>query len=375
MEIFMKKIISILLTIVLFVGCASFTFAEDDNTVTGTLSLVSFNVDGIPIPAAFSSTKRDPIKATKLIAQQINASGCDLLSVQEDFNLHAILEKNLDMDCATLTSGGVAVGDGLNLFSKYPIYNVGRVPWRTAYGVYDCGSDELTPKGILYCTVEISEGVFIDVYNIHADAWEDENSMLAKADQFDQLIELVEEHSGTDRAVILTGDFNTNYSVFREGYKNGQYKIDLCQKLLDNFIGHGFKDAWVEYNNGGNYDFTYGEMYARYGCDYPRVWDTLDHVYFRDGAGVSFELLEAVYDGFDCDEISWDGHLSDHAAVRTKLAYTVDLNEVKPLESKQTEVFNLSEYILTAIKTISSVLFKAIVNIPELIKNGIGWIK
>ena len=162
----MKKIISILLAVVLFVGCTSLAFAENDNTIKGTLNLVSFNVDGLSIPAALSSTKRDPIKATGLIAKQINASDCDILSVQEDFNLHPILEKNLDMKYATLTSGGVAVGDGLNVFSKYPVYNVGRVPWRTAYGVYDCGSDELTPKGILYCTVEIADGVFIDVYNI-----------------------------------------------------------------------------------------------------------------------------------------------------------------------------------------------------------------
>lgn len=371
----MKKIISILLAVVLFVGCTSLAFAEDDNTINGTLNLVSFNVDGLPIPAALSSTKRDPIKATGLIAKQINASDCDILSVQEDFNLHPILEKNLDMKYATLTSGGVAVGDGLNFFSKYPVYNVGRVPWRTAYGVYDCGSDELTPKGILYCTVEIADGVFIDVYNIHADAWEDEKSMLAKADQFDQLIELVEEHSGTDRAVILTGDFNTNYTVFRAGYQNGTYKIDLCQKLIDNFVSKGFKDAWIEYNVDGNYDITYSEMWERYGCDYQRTWDTLDHVYYRDGAGVSFELLEAVYDSFDCDGISWNGHLSDHAAIRTKLAYTVNPDEIKPIESKNTETFNLSDYIMTAVKTITKVLFKAIINIPELIKNGIGWIK
>lgn len=371
----MKKIISILLTVVLFVGCTSLAFAEDDNTVTGTLNLVSFNVDGLPIPAALSSTKRDPIKATKLIAKQINASDCDFLSAQEDFNLHPILEKNLDMEYATLTSGGVAVGDGLNFFSKYPIYNVGRVAWNSAYGVYDCGSDELTPKGILYCTVEIADGVFIDVYNIHADAWEDEKSMQAKSDQFDQLIELVEEHSGTDRAVILTGDFNTNYTVFRAGYQNGTYKIDLCQKLIDNFIGHGFKDAWIEYNLDGNYDVTYAELWEKYGCEYPRNWDTLDHVYYRDGVGVSLELIEAVYDSFDSDEITWDGHVSDHAAVRAKLQYTVNPDEVKPLESKQTEKFNLFDYIFSAIKTISKALIKAIVNLPELIKNGIGWIK
>lgn len=371
----MKKLISILLAVILVFGCSVFAFAEDDNTVTGILNVVSFNVDGLPIPSALSSTKRDPIKATELISRQINASDCDILSVQEDFNLHPILEKGLDMQYATKTSGGVAVGDGLNFFSKYPIYNVGRVPWRSSYGVYDCGSDELTPKGILYATVEIADGAYIDVYDIHADAWEDEKSMQAKADQFDQLIELVEEHSGTDRAVILTGDFNVNYTVFRAGYQNGTYKIDLCQKLIDNFIGHGFKDAWIEYNVGGDYDVTYAEMWEKYGCEYPRNWDTLDHVYYRDGAGVSFELLEAVYDGFDCDEITWDGHLSDHAAVRTRLSYTVNTDELKPLENKQVESFNLGKYIVNAIVTLSRSLLKAIINIPELIKNGIGWIK
>ena len=116
-------------------------------------------------------------------------------------------------------------------------------------------------------------------------------------------------------------------------------------------------------------------MWERYGCDYQRTWDTLDHVYYRDGAGVSFELLEAVYDSFDCDGISWNGHLSDHAAIRTKLAYTVNPDEIKPIESKNTETFNLRDYIMTAVKTITKVLFKAIINIPELIKNGIGWIK
>lgn len=371
----MKKIISILLTVILFLSCTAVAFAEENNTVTGTLNVVSFNVDGLPIPSFLSSTKRNPIEATKLIAKQINASDCDILSVQEDFNLHGILEKNLSMEYATLTSGGVAVGDGLNVFSKFPVYNVGRVPWRTAYGVYDCGSDELTPKGILYCTVEIADGIFVDIYNIHADAWEDDKSMEAKADQFDQLIELVEEHSGSDRAVILTGDFNTNYTVFRAGYQNGTYKIDLCQKMLDDFIGHGFKDSWIEYNVDGNYDITYAQMWERYGCEYPRNWDTLDHVFYRDGAGVTFRLEEALYDSFDCDEITWNGHLSDHAAVRTRLTYTADPDNVKPLEIKQSEKFNLSEYILTSMKKITKVLWLAIINIPDLIKNGIGWIK
>lgn len=371
----MKKILSVLLAIIMIMSCVIFAGAEDAEQITGNINVISFNVDGLPVPSFLSSTKRNPLKATKLIAQQVNASGCDILCAQEDFNFHNTLKNNLDMDYATLTSGPAAIGDGLNIFSKYPVYNVGRVAWDSAYGVFDCGSDELTPKGILYCTVEIADGVFVDVYTLHADAWEDEQSMIAKSEQFDQLIELIEEHSGTDRAVLLTGDFNTNYSVFREGFKNGNYKTDLYTKLMENFIGHGFKDAWIEKNTDGVYDFSYGEMYNKYGCAYPRVWDTLDHIYYRDGAGVSLELVDAFYDDFNCDGITWDGYLSDHAAVRTTFKYTVNPDEVKPVEEKATETFSLNDYMLTVVSKIAHALMLCIINIPNLIKNGIGWIK
>lgn len=349
--------------------------ASAENETEGTLNIVSFNVDGLPVPSFLSSTKRKPLKSTKIMAEQIDAADCDILCAQEDFNFHRTLRNGLDMDYATLTSGGAGIGDGLNIFSKYPIYNVNRVAWDSAYGIYDCGSDELTPKGILYCTVEIEDGVFVDVYTLHADAWEDDNSMTAKAEQFDQLIELIETVSGMERAVILTGDFNTNYAVFREGYKNGNYNVDLCQKLMDNFIGHGFKDAWIEYNNDGNYDFTYSEMYNRYGCQYPRVWDTLDHVFYRDGAGVSLELLSAVYEDFDTDEVTWAGHVSDHSAVKTNFKYTVNRDEIKAPESLETENYNFFKSVFTGAVRIFELVFKAIVNLPSLFENGIGWIK
>lgn len=371
----MKKAVSIILAIIIITGCTIFANAQDSEPITGNLNVISFNVDGLPVPSFLSSTKRNPLKATKLIAQQINQSGCDILCAQEDFNFHNTLKYNLNLKYSTISSGMAAIGDGLNIFSKYPVYNVGRAPWESAYGVFDCGSDELTPKGILYCTVEIAEGVFVDVYTLHADAWEDEKSMIAKAEQFDQLIKLIEEHSGTDRAVILTGDFNTNYAVFREGYNRGQYKTDLYTKLMENFIGHGFKDAWIEKNTDGRYDFTYDEMYKKYGCQYNRTWDTLDHIYYRNGAGVSFELLDAFYDDFDCEGIDWNGHLSDHAAVRATFKYTVNPDEVKAPEQKATETFSLSERISTVISKIFNALVLCLINIPSLLENGIEWIK
>ncbi len=370
----MKKGFCLLLAAVM---CLSFAVcaAAEETTVTKPLNVISFNVDGLPIPTFLSSTKRPAAEATRLIARQVNEAGCDILCAQEDFNYHGILSRELELQNRTVTSGPAVVGDGLNVFSRYPIYNVRRVAWDSAYGVFDCGSDELTPKGVLVCTVEIGDGAFIDVYTLHADAWEDDASMLAKAAQFDQLAALIDEVSGTDRAVLLTGDFNTNYSTFRDGYKAGHYNIDLCQKLIDNFVSNGFKDAWIEANTGGNYAFTYAEMKEKYGCDYPRTWDTLDHIYYRDGAGVTLTLEDAFYDDMDCGEITWQGHLSDHAALRAAFTVTIDRSQAKAPETLVKERARPLRDLLHAAASIGRTVWVALTHLPDLWKNGIGWIK
>ena len=370
----MKKIIALTLALALCVCGTVLTRAADNEIVTKRLNVISFNVDGLPIPSFLSSTKRPAGKATRLMAQEINKAKCDILCAQEDFNYHGILARQLDMPYRTRTSGPAVIGDGLNVFSKYPIYNVERVAWDDAYGIFDCGSDELTPKGILYCTVEVEDGAFIDVYTLHADAWEDEQSMYAKASQFDQLLRLIESRSA-DRAVLLTGDFNVNYSIFRAGYKNGSYPVDLCQKLLDNFIANGFSDAWIEKNHDGDYEVDYGQMREKYGCEYPRTWDTLDHVFYRSGKGVTLTLESAAYDGFDCDGIDWPGHLSDHAAVRTTFAVTVDKAVASAPDTLKTEPLRPVSYLFHAVAAVVTTLWTVFAHLPDLWKNGIGWIK
>ena len=370
----MKKCLCWLLAITLCFGfavCAS----SEDAAVEKTLNVISFNVDGLPIPSFLSSTKRPAREATRLLARQVNAAGCDVLCAQEDFNYHGVLSRELDMPYRTVTSGPAVVGDGLNVFSKYPIYNVRRVAWDTAYGVFDCGSDELTPKGILVCAVDLGDGAFVDVYTLHADAWEDDDSMLAKAAQFDQLARLIDEYSGTDRAVLLTGDFNTNYSTFREGYRAGHYNVDLCQKLLDNFVANGFRDAWIEANTGGNYDFTYAEMKEKYGCDYPRTWDTLDHIYYRDGAGVTLTLEDAQYDDMDCDAVTWQGHLSDHAALCATFTVAIDKALAKAPDTLEKEQPRPLRHLFDAVRSVLGTIWTALAHLPDLWQKGIGWIK
>ena len=53
----------------------------------------------------------------------VNKSGYDIICVQEDFGYHDTLAATMtDYPYQTYTSGGVPVGDGLNVFSKYRLY-------------------------------------------------------------------------------------------------------------------------------------------------------------------------------------------------------------------------------------------------------------
>jgi hypothetical protein len=56
----------------------------------------------------------------------------------------------------------------LNTISDYSWVDYRRIKWNTCSDA--SGSDCLTPKGFTFMRWNPSEGVFIDVYNLHADA-------------------------------------------------------------------------------------------------------------------------------------------------------------------------------------------------------------
>ena len=60
-----------------------------------------------------------------------------------------------------------------------PIYNEKRVTWNEACGILTDGSDELTPKGFVYTVIDIGNGIYVDFYNLHADAYGGAGSVAA----------------------------------------------------------------------------------------------------------------------------------------------------------------------------------------------------
>ncbi len=304
----MKRIIRTSLALLLVLLCVTGSALAAAADTPEKLTIACSNVGGLPIPALFAPEHKIVPRAEKLLGRMLNANGADIVCVQEDFQYHDLLAKQMtDYPYRTFTSGGIPAGDGLNVFSKYPIYNVERVTWTTFNGILKYDNDGLTPKGFLKCTVDAG-GVLIDLYNIHTDASRAEADQLAKRAQFEQLAAYIHAHS-QDRPILITGDFNCSLHTY----------------LLSNFYeimlrDEGFTDAWVEVVNGG--DCLHGDdaderiaaYTAQYGETFKGYWDSYERLLSRDGDGVHFTPTEHTYT-FYTDKLNRPQALTDHAVM------------------------------------------------------------
>lgn len=317
-----KKFISGILAFTLTFGMSAVGSAyaadseeEEEKTTTenGTLSVISANVAGLPIPSKFDSEGKVVPKTQKVMGQLLNESGIDIICVQEDFQYHAILAAQMtNYPYQTYTSGGVPVGDGLNIYSKYPIYNIERVTWEVFNGILDAANDGLTPKGFIKCTVDFN-GMLIDLYDIHCDAYSSENDTKAKYAQNKQLAAYIEKNSA-DRPVVITGDTNV--------YMHSEVGAGLYEIYID---GAGFDDAWTMYCHDGEYftePITYQEqleLMDRYGGHSWGRWDSVERVFYRGNSNVNFEVTDFRYT--DYNKLAGQP-LTDHAVMICDLKVT-----------------------------------------------------
>ncbi len=319
------------------------------------LKTVNLNVAGLP----FAALSGENVAGNQAVAAKyLSENNFDIAAVQEDFGYHNNLVDNLSgYNYLTMHMGSIPGGDGLNVFTKeMPVYNETRVTWDEASGILSDGSDALTAKGFVYTVIDIGNGVYVDFYNLHADAYGGAGSVAARTSQFKQLAEFIKARSAeNDRPVIITGDFN-NHLHSRED-NSALYNI-LCVEL-------GFKDAWVEFHNNGDY-FNMHDWYAT-GVPSWGNWDSVERFMYKSGGGVDLVVSDFRYTSV-ADESG--KAVSDHNAAECDFTViktedfaenTQELHVVKT--SKNTFLYRLRWIFKALIMVLSD-----IENLPELLK-------
>ncbi|BFV56507.1 jacalin-like lectin [Kitasatospora sp. CMC57] len=202
-------------------------------TNSGSFSVLTYNVAGLP--DFLSSASNDRQGSTTTIGQRLGPYS--LVNVEEDFNYHAALyAADTTHPYRTPTSGGAGIGSGLNTLSQLP-YDTDdfeRVKWDTCYiGSGDC----LTPKGFTFLRARLTEGGYLDVYNLHTDAGTEPGDLTARAANLAQLSAFVKTHSAGN-AVLVAGDTNTRYT--------------RAEDTIGAFAAENqLTDAWVSLERGG----------------------------------------------------------------------------------------------------------------------------
>ena len=129
------------------------------------------------------------------------------------------------------------IGSGLNTLSDFPFIDYERVGWN------DCNlnsGDCLTPKGFTFTRVRVSEGVWVDLYNLHTDAGSDSGDINARSKNFAQVNSWINTWSA-GMPFIVMGDTNSRYT--RSGDSDS----------VRNFVANtGSVDSWVQHVRGGN---------------------------------------------------------------------------------------------------------------------------
>ncbi|MCD7774488.1 MAG: hypothetical protein LUG85_07740 [Clostridiales bacterium] len=335
-----KKTLCVILSVMLVFTSMAIASSAAEIGDTGSFSILNYNVAGLPIPSSLAEDGKDAFADSFLIGAAINALDYDIVAVQEDFNYDVYLRDQLTIYDNVLSSssviterhqtdhsGGVPLGDGLNIFSKYALYNDNRVAWEETSGITTDGSDELIPKGLLVVTIELEEGYYLDLYDIHIDAYSGEGSVAARRAEFTQLAEYIMKHSvydettGTyDHAVIVTGDFNA--SIYLE---DEEYGDCLVENLLE--AAH-LNDAWaVQTIDAIEEDPSDYSAYYEYAevtsLTEDQAWghyDSVERFCYADGNGIDLSLDDFYY--FEiCDDTGRS--LSDHYAASATFSYEI----------------------------------------------------
>ena len=192
-------------------GCASYgprslvirssappTVMRVENPGTIELRIVSFNVWGLPGWMNGASENRYP-----RIAQQLEELQPDLVLLQEVWTKKARASSPTGREWSTAWSSGqgnLFKENGLLTISRHPILGGEFHPFRAA-----ALPDSLVKKGALKVTVEMPDGLRLNVWNVHMQAG---GAEAIRSRQVAELVSWVHAAQDGQIADLVAGDFN-----------------------------------------------------------------------------------------------------------------------------------------------------------------------
>ena len=282
-----------------------------ESALAGTFTALTYNVAGLP---QGTNPGQFPAVNTPLISPKLNAY--DIVLVQEDFKYHTQLIADVTHPYQSVKSThdrpGTAVpnglGDGLNTLSRTPFTDFTRVMWTDCFGVFTNSSDCLAPKGFTFQRNELAPGVFLDVYNLHADVGSAAGDLNARRLELRQLYAFIGANSAGN-AVLVMGDTNSRYT------RNG----DILPELLS---VAGLTDVWVALARGGSVPVISASN-LNSGCAISQAdgnCERLDKIFYRSSTTVV--LTPTLYSVPTTFVDGAGAQLSDHYPVAAKFNYS-----------------------------------------------------
>ncbi len=274
-----------------------------------TFTVCALNVDGLPQTVAGISLNADGpgSEGTKLISQYLASKGYSFIGVSEDFNYHGSLMSALTgYNCGTVRDalnlshlldllGDGIDNDGLNLiWNTTDGYAASNESWTQWTSRASTAGNQYIRKGYRYYTMQLEEGVLIDVYVLHMDAndgGDEELGINSRNAQWTQLAAEIMSNSYTDRPKLIIGDTNSRFT--REA---------ICRNFIEAVATkYTAKDAWVEWALGGDYikaqqdpsGYGWGYVDASNPLDYSK-YEVVDKVIFLNPVGSNTPQLSLV---------------------------------------------------------------------------------